>query len=153
MGQFDDAFDGIENAKTGFDSNFLREGRYRTVITAAKMTKKFNGDQFFAIEQKVTDVLEADGNNPHKVGEEVVHLIKRSMPGFLGMVKQFCAAALGCDEDEITKDRVARIISDEQPLAGMPVEWRGRQVQTKAGKDFTKVTYFTVDDESESEAA
>ncbi len=144
----DSIFDGIESAKVSGAGNWVRPGKYTAEIVATRLTKKFTGEQFLAIEMKIASVIQADDEG-HKAGEDITHLLKVANPSFLGNFKQFASIALGCDADEVGKAEADRIASDEQPLAGIVVAFTARQVPTKAGGQYTKVLYA----EAESDAA
>lgn len=154
----DSIFDGINNAKVTNTGNWVRPGRYKAEINGVRMTKKFNGDQFVAIEMVITEVFDDGGDGQdgkalkgHKVGEEVTHLLKCSQPSFLGNFKQFASAALGCNPDEVGKAEANRITSDEQPMAGIDILLNAQTITTKAGNPFTKVTYATADTADDSQ--
>jgi hypothetical protein len=135
-------FENIGNAKVSQgDGNYVRPGHYYARLNAVKLTQKFTGEQFLAVEMTVVSVLDDDEGRGHKVGEDTTHLMKAASPSFLGNVKAFIAATLGCSPDEVDQNSADRVTSDEQPLAGIVVELVGRQITTKAGKPFTKVTY------------
>lgn len=134
-------FDGIENASAGYDSNYIRNGRYWARIGTVKVTQNFRREQFLAIELTVVHVLDDDEGRGHKAGEDIVHLIKAQSDMFLGNVKQFVSSALGCGPDAVDKNAAEKIVSDEQPLAGIVLNVSGREITTKQGKPFTKVTY------------
>jgi hypothetical protein len=138
-------FDGIENAKVSNDGNWVRPGKYTATIVGVKMVKKFNGDQFVAIELKIASVLDDENGTGHKVGEDVTHLLKVANPSFLGNFKQFASTALGCEAEDLGKAEADRITSDEQPLAGIEIALTARQIKTQKGNPFTKVMYSDAD--------
>lgn len=140
-------FDKIGEAKVSQEGNWVRPGKYTATIVAVKMVKKFNGDQFVAIEMKIVSVLDDADGAGHKAGEDVTHLLKASNPSFLGNFKQFASTALGCDADDLGKPEADKITSDVQPLAGIEIGFNARQKPTKAGKVFTLVMYYDVDGE------
>lgn len=140
-------FDKIGDAKVGQEGNWVRPGTYTAEIVAVKMVKKFNGDQFVAIEMKVLTVEDNDGGAGHKVGEDITHLLKVANPSFLGNFKQFAATALGCDPDDLGKAEADRVTSDEQPLAGIEIGFRARQKPTQKGGVFTLVMYSNEDED------
>ncbi len=144
-------FDNIEKAAVGGDGNWVRPGRYTAEIMAVKLTKKFTGEEFVAIEMTIVNVLDNDEGRGHKAGESITSLMKVNLASFLGNFKQFISATLGVDPDDVTKVEANRATSDEQPLAGIIVEFNARIIQTQAGKPFTKVT-FLGEVEQEAEA-
>jgi hypothetical protein len=142
-------FDKIGDAKVGQDGNWVRPGNYTARIDGVKLVKKFNGEQFVAIEMHVLSAIDNDDGNGHKAGEDITHLLKVQNPSFLGNFKQFASTALECDPDDLGKAEADRVTSDEQPLAGIEIAFKARQVPTKAGGQFTKVMYSNVDETEE----
>ena len=138
-------FDKIGDAKVGQEGNWVRPGKYTAKIMAVKLVKKFNGDQFVAVEMKVLTVIDNDDGKGHKADEDITHLMKVNNPSFLGSFKQFASAALGCDPDDLGKAEADRVTSDEQPLAGIEIAFRARQKPTKKGGEFTLVMYSDTD--------
>lgn len=146
-------FDKIEEASVGGDGNWVRPGRYTAEIMAVKLTKKYTGEEFVAIEMTIASVLDNDEGRGHKVGEAITQLLKVNNAMFLGNFKQFISATLGVDPDDVTKAEAMRATSDEQPMAGIVVEFNARIIKTKANIDFTKVTFLgEVEQNSEAEA-
>ena len=142
-------FDKIGDAKMGQAGNWVRPGRYTAKIVAVKLVKKFNGDEFVAIEMQVLTVIDDEKGTGHKVEEEITHLMKVRNPSFLGSFKQFASVALGCEADDLDKAAADKITSDEQPLAGIDIAFTARQKSTKAGGQFTLVMYSDVDGDEE----
>ena len=58
---------------------------------------------------------------------------------FLPNVKHFVKKVLGCTEEEIDEAVVLRIVGDEQPFAGLVIEWDARAILTKKETPFTRV--------------
>jgi hypothetical protein len=138
-------FDKIGEAKVSQEGNWVRPGKYTATIAGVKMVKKFNGDQFVAIEMKIVSVLDDADGSGHKAGEDVTHLLKVANPSFLGNFKQFASIALGCDADDVGPAESDRITSDEQPLSGIEVGFNARQKPTQKGGVFTLVMYSDAD--------
>jgi hypothetical protein len=130
-------FDEIGGAKASTDSNPVRPGDFDAVIVECKMVKKFNGDVMMLVNMTVTFVREGD----LKVGEDVTHFLKVNQPSFLGNVKQFVSATLGCSPDDVGKAEAERVVSEENPLAGKEVRVTARKITTRTGNPFTKVFY------------
>jgi hypothetical protein len=139
-------FDGIENAKASFASNYVRAGSYEADLGKVELTKNHAKVEFLAIEMTVTKVMDNDEGRGHKVGDEITHLMKVQNTSFLGNFKQFAASALNCDADQVGKAEADRITSDEQPLVGVKVGFVARQTTTKAGGPFTKVIYSSIEE-------
>lgn len=136
-------FDKIADAKTSFDSNWVRPGRYQAEIMGVKLTQKFTGEKFLAIELRVVNVLDDNGGQGHRVGEDITHMLGVMKPGFLSNFKQFLASTLGVNPEDVTKEGADKAVSEEQPLAGIVVELEARTIMVGPNKDkpFTKVMY------------
>lgn len=135
-------FDNIENAKATEGGNWVRPGRYQAEIGAVKMVTARSKAELLAIESTITKVIDGPGDQPHRVGEEIVHFLKVSLDSFLGNSKQFFSATLGCLANDVGVEQANTIISKEQPLAGRVVEFTATNIKTKAGTDWTKVMYL-----------
>lgn len=134
-------FDKIKEASVSRDGNFPRIGTYWARIGAVKVTQKFTGEQFVAIEMSVVRSLDSSVENPHKPGEDITHLLKVAQEMFLPNMKQFIAASLGCSPDEVGPKEAEHVTSDEQPMAGLVVEFAARNTKTRKNTDFTKIVY------------
>lgn len=137
-------FDGIEDAKASFDSNYERNGHYIMRIDRVKADKSRKGDGFVAFEKTVLHVFDdGDGEREswHRPGEAVTHMLMEKHDSFLGNLKAAIAGCFGCDPTEVTKAVCTQVVGAEQALAGMIVEMRNRDILTRAGNPFTKVTY------------
>ncbi len=135
-------FDNIENAKATEGGNWVRDGRYQVELGVIKMVTNRSKVEMLAIESTVTVVVDNNGGSGHRVGEEIVHFLKVANDSFLGNSKQFISASLGCHADAVGVEQANTVISDEQPLAGIVVEFTAQTIKTKANKDFTKVMYL-----------
>lgn len=134
-------FDKIENAKATEGGNWVRPGRYQAELGAIKMVTNRKNQDLMAIESTITAVIDNAGGVGHRVGEEIVHFLKVELDSFLGNAKQFISAALGVHADAIGAEQADTVVSDEQPLAGIIVEFTATTIKTKAGTDWTKVMY------------
>ncbi len=134
-------FDNIETAKTTEGGNWVRPGRYQARLGAIRMVTNRAKAELLAIESEITKVIDGPGEQPHRVGEEIVHFMKVSLDSFLGNAKQFISASLGVHADAVGAEQADTVVSDEQPLAGIIVEFTATVIKTKAGTDWTKVMY------------
>lgn len=134
-------FANIENAKSTEGGNWVSPGRYQAELGAVKMVKNRSKKELLAIESTITKVIDNANGAGHRVGEEIVHFLKVELDSFLGNAKQFISAALTCHPDNVGSDQADFVVSDEQPLAGIVVEFTAINIKTKANNDFTKVMY------------
>jgi len=142
-------FTGIENAKPSFDAKYIMPGHYLCRIDRIKADRTRKGDDFLAVEMTVLhtfddgDVNEKAGGRAawHRPGESVSQLFLAKHDTFKGNVKAMVANLTGCHESEVTEADCQRICSEEQVLSGMIAEIKARTIITKAGQEFTKVSY------------
>lgn len=137
-------FDGIEEAKASFDANYMRAGHYIVRIDRVKADKSRKGDGFVAFEMTILHVFddsEGDKAALHRPGEPVTHMLMEKHDSFLGNLKSAIANCFGCDVTEVTKAVCVKVTGTDQALGGMIVEVRNRDITTRAGNPFTKVSY------------
>ncbi len=134
-------FDNIETAKTTEGGNWVRPGRYRAMLGEIKMVTNRKKVELMAIESTITEVIDNAGGSGHRVGEEIVHFLKVSLDSFLGNAKQFISASLGCLASDVQAAQADTVVGDEQPLAGIVVEFTANNIKTGSGNTFTKVMY------------
>lgn len=140
-------FKGVEGAKASFDASYLRSGHYLLRIDRVKADKTRTKDDFLAVEMTVlhtfadSSVHQADASKWHRPGESVSHLMMAKHDSFLGNVKAMVSSLMGCHEAEVSEKDCEEISSPEQPMGGMVIEVTGRDILTRAGKPFTKISY------------
>lgn len=126
----------------------LPAGRYAVEITKCKDVEGRSGDLFFIVELKIQE----SDNSAVSVGAAYSQVIKFNNDMGPINVKRFILAANGFDpndaanDDEVGEDEVEFVLSEEQPLAGLVMDLQCDMIKTKAGKDFTKHTWFAVED-------
>lgn len=140
-------FKGLKEANMSLDSNYERPGHYWLLIDKCKSGTSRKKEDFCAIEKTCVKVFDDDGGAGHNVGESVTHMIMMKHDSALGNIKQFIAGTMDLDANDIDVDAAEMIFQGEdekehdQPLAGTVVECRNRNIKTKAGNDFTTITY------------
>lgn len=151
----EDMFDGVEKAKASFDSNYVRRGHYLALITKVKADQNRQDQDFVAVEMTILHThsdgdgkelqgTEEAGTNDtwHRAGEDVSHIMMKKHDSFLGNLKSFIANVMDVDPADVTKATcVKACCQPDQPMAGRVVELKNRVIQTRAGNDFTKVSY------------
>lgn len=121
-------FDKIGEASAPANTNYLGEGRYLLRIDACKIKEDRNGVDMFVMETTIVNVIQA---GDHREGEEASHLVKRTSDYFLPEIKGIAIAVTGATADQITPEVCEEIVSDDQPFAGLVLEYVGSQVETK----------------------
>ncbi len=138
-------FDGMGEATSSRDSNYFIPSHFLGRINRVKSGTTRKEEGFFAVEVTVVHDCAPEkyerGKFGHQVGEEVTWMAMAKHDSFLPNVKQFVSSTLGMDDDKIGKDEVNSICGEDQPLAGLVVEIACRNIVTKAGNDFTKVSF------------
>lgn len=137
-------FKGVEGAKASFDASYVGAGHYLCRIDRVKADKTRSKDDFLAVEMTVLHVFMDGAGEPakwHKAGSAVSHLMMAKHDSFLGNVKAMVAAVMGVHESEVTEKDCEDLSGAGQPLAGMVIELKAREILTRANKPFTKVTY------------
>ena len=135
-------FDGIEKVEVTQRSEYLQPGSYVLEIQAIKEGTSRSGEDYFLSEFKIIE-----SSNPElPSGAPVTWMTMKRFDSFLKGVKAFIASAAKCTVDEVTQDICAAAISSDQPLAGARVSAFAKNVVTKKGGDFTKVTFQALHD-------
>lgn len=140
-------FKGLKEANASMDANYERPGHYYMLIDKCKTGTSRKKEDFCAIEKTVVKVLDDDQGAGHKLGESVTHMIMLKHDSALPNIKAFIAGVMDLDPDEIDVDAAEAIFAAEndhkhaQPLSGTVVEVKNRNIKTKAGQDFTRITY------------
>lgn len=134
-------FRGITGTKPNIRGNYERVGHYLEKIVKIKAGRKFNNEEFLAVEKQVVHVLNDAEGQGHRVGEEVTHMMLPRFPSFKGNVVAMVAGIMGCDPDAVTDELFEHICSDAQPLSGWTIECFNRMTNTRANKPFTDISY------------
>lgn len=143
-------FAGIGQARDLVDANYDRDGNYFSRIDSIRLKPTRKSGTCLFIEKTHVVIIDDGNGTGHKLGETSSHCIS-SVGGqaeyFLPTVRQFIAAVTGGNPDEIDETDCEAIVGDDQPFAGMVVEWAGRTINTDKvdehgnPKTFTKIKY------------
>lgn len=135
-------FKGISDPKvdmgTAKYAPFFKPGSYKLVVKSVvlKQSKKNVKDEFFIV---TFTVLEADaeavknGWNPTAV--EAAWMLNTNWPSWLSDVKGFLAAVIGTDT--VNEDLADKVIGEDQPAAGLPVNCHVWSKETNSGGEFS----------------
>ena len=156
-------FSGINKAKMRNQSDWAGPGHYYCRIDKVKVDQNRKKETAFFVEMTVLHCLasetkiNAEGQEvtipPHKNGAAITQSIwEKHVDTFLPNVKAFVSSTLGCKPEEVDEAAVDRIVATEastidgvehpaQPLSGTVIEYKGRMIKTKAGRDFTEISY------------
>ena len=134
-------FSGVGQARPPMQANYCGVGTYLAQINKAFIRPNRKRELGAIVEMKICHVLDDGQGRGHRVGDEVSWYMKVSSEYFLGEARMFVANSIGADFNEIDEDTCNRVFSDENPLGGCFVEWKGTEVATKAGGVFTKIKF------------
>jgi len=135
-------FSGVGNAKANFGANYEREGHYLMFIRRIKRDKTRKDIEFVAVEKVCMGILNIEGIKfPHRIGEQLSHLLMSDKDPFLGNMKAMIANIMGAGPEEVNEEACDRIVGDDQPMSCRIVECQNRVIQTKKGDDFTLINY------------
>lgn len=142
-------FGGIAGTKASKDANYIRPGNYVLFIDRIKQDKNRQDVPFVAVETTVLAVLAKETNDDgvvvsHKAGESVTDMYMAGGKGaemFLPNIKAMVMALVGCAEDDVDEEACKVMVSDAQPMAGIVAKVQAREITTKGGNPYTKVSY------------
>lgn len=135
-------FTGMRDVKPSFGANYVKDGHYVALIRAVKQGLNRSNIPFVAIEMTVLLVLDSAQPAKMSVGEEFSHLMMCNNESFKPNFKQFVCACFGQSPEQVDDEACAAIVSDDNPMYGMFVEFEASTIITKVKKaEFTKVIY------------
>lgn len=136
-------FAGIEQAQSYGGGQYLEPGHWDLEVQELKVFESSQnpGRMYFAVEAKVLETT----SETTSMGEMVTWLVNMAQPSSLGNIKGFARALDPSLEDEdITQDYMDLLVGSEQPAAGVRLKADAHNVKTRAGNDFTKVVWSSV---------
>ena len=141
-------FSGVGEAKANFGANYEREGHYYMFIRRIKLDKTRKGVEFVAVEKVCLKCINVEGvPDPHRVGEQLSHLLMSDKDPFLGNIKAMISNIMGVNSDEVDEEACDLVVGDDQPLSCRVVEMQNKMIRTKPkpnardGTPFTLVSY------------
>jgi len=135
-------FSGVGQAKPPMQSNYCSVGQYLAQIVKAHVKQNRKREPGAIVEMRICHVLDNAQGRGHLVGDDVTWYCKVSNEYFLGEARMLVANSVGAPFESIDEATCNRVFSDENPLAGCFVEWKGSEVPTKAGGLFTKIKFI-----------
>lgn len=145
-------FAGVENAEITRKGNNMNEGDYVAKICSAEY-KPGRSANFVIIEAEII-TSSYDANDPAKQscnreGSRATIFIKQN-DSFAGNIKEIMLAVSGFGpdgksrdvHDTVTQDECASLVAKEQPFTGAMVYLEARNIKTKAGGDFTRISWW-----------
>lgn len=136
-------FDGIEGARVSEGGVYFRPGVFKARILAVKALKDRKGVGTFVVECELLESSE----EALPVGTIASWVVKLDKEPALGNIKAFAAAASGVTAKDVTAKAIELIVSEGNPLRDTVLKVSAQNIKTKAGGDFTKVTWLADDEE------
>lgn len=132
-------FSGISEAKYSEGGNYIKPGVFRLKVSKCIGKKLRTNKQAFIVE---FNVIESD-NAEHRVGSEVTWMVTMDKEPALGNIRQFIAAVMEVDIEEVNEEVAELVVGEDNPLASKIVRASAVNITTKAGKPFTKVKFLS----------
>ena len=133
-------FKGIEKEQVVGGGQYLTPGSYTLEVEEVKTfsSQKVRGRNYFVSEFTILSTTSPE----YAPGGRVSWLVNMDQPSALANIKGF-AISLSPDmaEDDVTVDAMEHLISSDNPASGSKVQATAYNVKTKAGHDFTKVSW------------
>lgn len=139
-----DPFDSAFNSAGSNDGVYLLPGSYDLEIVATKLIKSSNPSQNGAVMFVVESKIVASTVPERPVGSSVSWICNFRHPSAKSSVRGFMARALGVAHEAVTDDVARGLVSAAQPLEGTLMRAIATQVPTRAGKEFTKVSWTLI---------
>jgi hypothetical protein len=145
-------FAGVENAQVIRRGNYLNAGDYIARLCSAEFKKGRSKNQVIIEVEILTSSY--DANDPQKngcnqEGSRGTIFIQHN-DSFTSNIKEIVLAVCGFDEqgkardvtDMVTQEECDALISAAQPYAGALVYLEARQITTKGGNPFTRISWW-----------
>lgn len=131
-------FTGIDKASYSENGVFFVPGNYVVEILKCKSGTTRKKVDFFLAEARILQ-----SSNPDRpVGSRATWFVSIILDtSALGNIKNFIAVASDIDEKEVDDAGAEMVVSDAQPLNGTILRATAVNLKTRAGKDFTKVSW------------
>jgi hypothetical protein len=139
----EDFFDGIEDEEVYGLRQYMAPGDYLFRVRSCKASATRKKLEFFAAD---LDVLWAEGEDAHEVGDTCNYFQMKDWDGSLGRIKGFIAAAWGRAPSEVTKAVALAAVSEKNPLRDNLLFCRARTVETKKGGEATNSEFAIYDE-------
>lgn len=129
----------VKGARISEGGIYVEPGAYLVEVLKVKAGKTRAGVDNFIVELAIHE-----SNNPNrKVGTVMDWYVDMSKEPSVGNVVAFVMTATGSTQDEVSEDVIKLIVSDANPLKGTMLRLAASNIKTKAGRDFTKVKFFS----------
>ena len=134
-------FKGIQKVQVSGTGRYITPGSYVLEVAEVKTfeSQKKKGRHFFCVEGAVMSTTSQE----YSPGDLVSWLVNvTDHESALANIKNFAMSlSSNIDEEDITPESVDALCSSDQPAAGTKVRATAINVQTRAGGDFTKVSW------------
>ncbi len=134
MGRFDKVKDAPKYNDGGV---WFEEGNYLVRVDKIKCQDNRKKIEQFFVE---TTILESD-NPKRKPGSQASAMSQETWDTYYSWIKHTLSVMTPCDEDQIDNAGVEAAVSEDNPFQGTIVALQATNVKTKAGGEFTKITW------------
>jgi hypothetical protein len=98
--------------------------------------------EYFVLEMRIFHVIDDKDGTGNKICDDVSDVYKDKHPSTPGNIKSLVMTLFGCGEDDVNKELLQFLVSDQQPLAGFCCEYKAWQKPTrKIGEDGKRGVY------------
>ncbi len=132
------AFGGIEKATFSEGGVYVLPGVYRVKLLACKHIRTRTQKDAFVVEMEILE----SSNKERQPGSVMSWMVTMDKEPALGNVKQFISVAVPCAMDQVNEEGVLYIVGEKNPLKGRVLRIAATEIQTKAGRPFTKVKWL-----------
>lgn len=135
-------FKGVESARVPEGGVYFQPGVYLAKVLACKGFSNRRQIGTFVVECELLESSEPS----LPAGSLVSQVITLDKESALGNIKGFIAAAMNDRAENVTEEMCDMVASAGNPLKGTVLRVSASNIKTKAGKDFTKLTWLQPDD-------
>ena len=132
-------FSKIGEAKSNSGGIYFLPGKYELEVRANKTGKTREGRAFFVAE--FTIISSTNPERPAGTSVSQMVMLDKNLETALGNIKGYLAALYGIPEADVDEAGVEALVAADNPGAGLKIKAVASNIKTRAGKDFTKVSY------------
>jgi hypothetical protein len=137
-------FSKIGSAKSNSGGIYFLPGTYELECVACKTGKTREGDKPFFVAE-FTILSSSNPERPAGTSVSYMVMLDKYLETALGNVKQCLAALFAIPEEEVDEAGVEAAVGPENPAKGSKVKATASNIKTRAGKDFTKVNFSSLE--------
>ena len=137
-------FKGISDTTAARDSEYMRAGRYLCHLNCLKKGENRKSVPNIRFENTIVAVLDeskalSDPKGAHQPGHKASWVMSFAKDNTIPNLKAAIMACTGVPEEAVTEEFCEQLVSSDQPLAGMFVEYDNDLIKLQDGGLFTAV--------------